>query len=153
MQWLLLSQGMGSRPMGSVVAGHGSRAQAQELWCTGLAALQRVGSSWSRARTHASCTGRRALPLSHQGSPLLTFLKAPDMGSFLCLGCWRPGGQSQASLAASSVGTHVAEHLLCGCRGWCFNHKMLCSGSTRPRRSGVLEDPGLSSPCKSLELS
>ena len=29
----------------------GSRAQAQYLWCTGLVALQHVGSSWIRDRT------------------------------------------------------------------------------------------------------
>ena len=33
---------------GSVVEFTGSWAQAQKLWCTGLAALQHLGSSWIR---------------------------------------------------------------------------------------------------------
>ena len=39
----------------------GSRAQAQQLWCMGSAALQHVGSSRTRARTCVPCTGRRIL--------------------------------------------------------------------------------------------
>ena len=39
----------------------GSRAQAQELWHTGLAAPRHVGSSWTRARTHVPCIGRWTL--------------------------------------------------------------------------------------------
>ena len=39
----------------------GSRAQAQELWCTGLAALQYVGLSWIRDQTCVSRIGRRIL--------------------------------------------------------------------------------------------
>ena len=35
----------------------GSRAQAQQLWCAGLVALQPVGSSWTRDWTCVSCTG------------------------------------------------------------------------------------------------
>ena len=39
--------------------GHtGFREQAQELWRTGLVALQYVGSSWLRDRTGVSYTGR-----------------------------------------------------------------------------------------------
>ena len=37
----------------------GSRAQAQQLWHTGLVALWHVGSSWTRAQTHVLCIGRR----------------------------------------------------------------------------------------------
>ena len=37
----------------------GSRAQAQQLWRTGLAAPRHAGSSWPRARTLAPCIGRR----------------------------------------------------------------------------------------------
>ena len=48
LQWLPLSWGVGSRPTGSVVASHGSGAQAPELWCTGLVALWHVGSSRTR---------------------------------------------------------------------------------------------------------
>ena len=33
----------------------GSRARAQYLWSTGLAALQHVGSTWIRDRTQVSC--------------------------------------------------------------------------------------------------
>ena len=36
----------------------GSRAQAQRLWCPGLAALQHMGSSRTRDRTCVSHTGR-----------------------------------------------------------------------------------------------
>ena len=39
----------------------GSRAQAKELWCKGLAAPQHVGSSQIRDRTHVSCISRRIL--------------------------------------------------------------------------------------------
>ncbi|KAJ8785458.1 hypothetical protein J1605_007055 [Eschrichtius robustus] len=35
--------------------------RAQELWRTDLVAPRHVGSSWSRARTHVSCIGRRIL--------------------------------------------------------------------------------------------
>ena len=36
----------------------GSRAQAQQLWHTGLVAPWHVGSSWNRDRTHVPCIGR-----------------------------------------------------------------------------------------------
>ena len=36
----------------------GSTAQAQQLRCTGWAALRHVGSSWTRNRTCVCCTGR-----------------------------------------------------------------------------------------------
>ena len=39
----------------------GSRTQTQQLWCTGLVALQHVGSSWTRGWTHVSCIDRRIL--------------------------------------------------------------------------------------------
>ena len=39
----------------------GSRAQAQQLWRTGLVAPRHVGSSRTRARTHVPCIGRRIL--------------------------------------------------------------------------------------------
>ena len=39
----------------------GSRAQAQQLWCTGFVAPRHVGSFWSRARTRVPCIGRRIL--------------------------------------------------------------------------------------------
>ena len=39
----------------------GSRAQAQQLWCTGLAAPWHVGSSRTRARTRVPCIGRQIL--------------------------------------------------------------------------------------------
>ena len=67
--WLLLLQSMGSRRMGFSSCGMraqqlwltGSRAQAQWLWRMGLVALQHVGSSWTRAQTHAPCIGRQIL--------------------------------------------------------------------------------------------
>ena len=39
----------------------GSRVQAQQLWCTGLAAPRHVGSSQNRARTRVPYIGRRIL--------------------------------------------------------------------------------------------
>ena len=39
----------------------GSRAQAQQLWHTGLVVLRHVGSSWTRAQTCVPCIGRRIL--------------------------------------------------------------------------------------------
>ena len=42
----------------------GSRAQAQQLRCTGLVALQQVESSQTRDRTRVPCIGRRIL--NHQ---------------------------------------------------------------------------------------
>ena len=39
----------------------GSRAQAQQLWRTGLVAPWHVGSSQTRARTRVPCIGRRIL--------------------------------------------------------------------------------------------
>ena len=47
-----------------VTAARGLRSggsRAQELWCPGLVALQHVGSSPTRDRTHVSCIGRRIL--------------------------------------------------------------------------------------------
>ena len=62
----------GARSLGawaSVVVAHGlqqlwlvgSRAQAQQLWRTGLVAPRHVGSSRTRARTHVPCIGRQIL--------------------------------------------------------------------------------------------
>ena len=39
----------------------GCRAQAQQLWRTGLIALRHVRSSWTRARTCVPCIGRQIL--------------------------------------------------------------------------------------------
>ena len=39
----------------------GSRAQAQQFWCTVSVALQHVGSSWIRDQTRVSCLGRQIL--------------------------------------------------------------------------------------------
>ena len=62
LQWLLLLRSMGSRRTGlSSCSSRVSRAQAQQLWRTGLVAPQHVGSSQTRARTCVPCTGRRIL--------------------------------------------------------------------------------------------
>ena len=66
---LLLLQSTGSRWAGFSSFGMwtqqlrlaASRAQAQQLWRTGLVAPQHVGSSWTRARTRVPCTGRQIL--------------------------------------------------------------------------------------------
>ena len=39
----------------------GSRAQAQQLWSTGLVASWHVESSWTRDRTNVPCIGRQTL--------------------------------------------------------------------------------------------
>ena len=67
--WLFLLQSMGSRHAGFSSFGTwaqqlwlaGSRAQAQQLWCTGLVVPWHVVSSWTRARTCVPCTGRQIL--------------------------------------------------------------------------------------------
>ena len=64
--WLLLLQSTGSRHAGFSSCGTwaqqlllaGSRAQAQQLWRTGLVAPRHVGSSLTRARTRVPCIGR-----------------------------------------------------------------------------------------------
>ena len=69
LQWLLLLWSMGSRRAGFSSCGTwaqqlwlaGSRAQAQQLWRTGLVALWHVESSGTRARTCVPCIGRRIL--------------------------------------------------------------------------------------------
>ena len=69
LQWLLLLLSMGSSRPGSSSCGtwaqqlwlSGSRAQAQQLWRTGLVAPRHVGSSQTRARTRVLCVGRRIL--------------------------------------------------------------------------------------------
>ena len=67
LRWLLLWRSAGSRCAGFSSCGTrarqlwfvGSRAQAQQLWCTGLAAPWHVGSSQTRALTRVPCVGRR----------------------------------------------------------------------------------------------
>ena len=64
--WLLLLRSTGSRCAGFSSCGTraqqlclvGSRAQAQQLWRTGLVAPRHVGSSRARARTLVPCIGR-----------------------------------------------------------------------------------------------
>ena len=64
--WLVLLRSTGSRRMGFSSCGvwtqqlwlAGSRAQAQQLWHTGLVAPWHVGSSRTRARTCVPCIGR-----------------------------------------------------------------------------------------------
>ena len=66
LRWLLLLRSTGSRCVGFSSCGTraqqlwlmGSRAQAQQLWHTGLAAPWHMGSSWTRARTRVLCIGR-----------------------------------------------------------------------------------------------
>ena len=69
LRWLLLLWSTGSRHVGFSSCGMraqqlwliGSRAQAQQLWHTGLVAVRHVGSSRTRARTRVPCLGRRIL--------------------------------------------------------------------------------------------
>ena len=57
LRWLLLLRSAGSRRTGFSSCG----TQAQSLWRTGLGAPRHMGSSWTGARTHVLCTGRRIL--------------------------------------------------------------------------------------------
>ena len=69
LRWFLLLWSTGSRRAGSVVVARGlqqlwltgSRAQAQQSWCTGLVAPRLGGSSCTRAQTRVPCIGRRFL--------------------------------------------------------------------------------------------
>ena len=69
LRWLLLFWSMGSRRAGFSSCGlwaqqlwlAGSRAQAQQLWHTGLVAPWHVGSSRTRAQTRVPCIDRRIL--------------------------------------------------------------------------------------------
>ena len=69
LRWLLLLQNTGSRFTGFSSCGTlaqqlwlmGSRAQAQQLWQTGLVVPWHVGSSRTRAQTRVPCIGRRIL--------------------------------------------------------------------------------------------
>ena len=69
LRWFLLLRSTGSRRVGfsscSTRARQlwlaGCRAQGQQLWRTGLDAPWHVGYSWTRARTHVPCIGRRTL--------------------------------------------------------------------------------------------
>ena len=69
LQWLPSLWSTGSRRAGFSSCGMwaqqlwltGSRAQAQQLWRTGLAAPRHVGSSRTRDRTRVPCIGRRIL--------------------------------------------------------------------------------------------
>ena len=64
----------------------GSRAQAQQLWCTGLVALWHVGSSQSRDRTRYSCIDRRILNhCATKGSPLYVMLNEACLFTFSSL--------------------------------------------------------------------
>ena len=70
LQWLLLLWSTGSRALGlQWLQLPGSRAQALELWHTGLAAPRHEGSARIRDGTCVSCIGWRILHhRAHQGS-------------------------------------------------------------------------------------
>ena len=51
----------------------GSRAQAKQLWCTGLVAPRHVASSWTRDPTHVPCVGRWILNHSATREVLMQF--------------------------------------------------------------------------------
>ena len=69
LQWLLLLWSMGTQALGSASFCNpgtwaqqllllSSRAQAQQLWCTGLVAARHEGSSQTRDQIHVSCIDR-----------------------------------------------------------------------------------------------
>ena len=55
LMWLLFCLSTGSRHSGFIR----SSAWALQLWCTGLAALRHVGSSWTRDQTCVPCIGKQ----------------------------------------------------------------------------------------------
>ena len=57
----------------------GSRAQAQQLWCTGLVAPRHVESSWIRGGTCVPCTGRQILYHWATGEVLISFLYPTEL--------------------------------------------------------------------------
>ena len=83
LQWLLLLHSTGSRCTGFSSCGTraqqlwltGSRAQARQLWHTGLVAPQHVGSSRTRAQTHVPRIGRQILNhCAPREVPIVVFL-------------------------------------------------------------------------------
>ena len=105
LRWLLLLQGTGSTRAGFTSCGMwvqqlwlaDSRVQAQQLWCTGLAAPWHVGSSRTRARTRVPCIGRQILNhCATREAPRINFLKAELLGF--------PGSTENYRSMASSLG-------------------------------------------------
>ena len=60
----------------------GSRAQAQQLWLTGLAALWHVGSSQTRARTRVPCISRQILNHCATSEALICFFTVQKFSFF-----------------------------------------------------------------------
>ena len=90
LQWLPLLQSTGSRRTGFSSCGSDSRAQAQQLWCTGLVAPRHVGSSRTRARTHVPCIDRWILNHCATREVLHKLFNLPPelksiLGSSVCL--------------------------------------------------------------------
>ena len=84
LRWLLLLRNTGSRRMGcsscdtwaQQLCLMGSRAQAHQLWHTGLVAPRHVGSSQTRARTRVPYIGRQILNhCATREAQMLFFLK------------------------------------------------------------------------------
>ena len=76
LRWPLLLQSIGSRLHGlQQLWLLSSRAQAQQSWCTGWAALRHVGSSWIKDRTVSPALAGGFFPTEPTGSPQGHFLK------------------------------------------------------------------------------
>ena len=61
-----------------------SRAQAQQLWCMDLFALQYMASSWTRDQMHVRCIGRWILTTGPPGEALaLNILNHPHFGTYV----------------------------------------------------------------------
>ena len=75
--WTTAYRGLGLQELwhvGLVISAHGSRAQAQHVWCRGLVGPWHVGSSQIRDRTCLLPWQVDSFPLSQQGIPWWTFL-------------------------------------------------------------------------------
>ena len=117
----------------------GSRAQAQYLWCMSLVAPRHVGSSQTRARTRAPCTGRQIL--NHCTTREALSLILMEMLSFVFFSVISVSGSNLAcvpvhTLKSRAQITHFGLQSITfqGCSGlgsnssFAFSHSCVASG-------------------------
>ena len=103
----------------------GSRAQAQQLWRTGLVAPQHVGSSRTRPRTCVPCIGRWILnhcatgeapfsPISEPTGTLLLWPQARQAPSSHP----HPGARNRCDKTRAGLQCPVPSSVLSGCSVW-----------------------------------